>query len=267
MTYAQRDVSIDDSAPIEFYEFVTPLAVYRYHDSDANNTLVFRGVEYKSLIIVRGPIDIGSKSVEQNIDISIPFIAQLAKDVAFLKDVTSLTVRIDRAHLGEFGDYRTIWTGTGTAYKSAGVETVISTKQGQRKRGTGNGLLGTFVQLTCNHEIYGDLCKASRAAHTTTSTIVLIGEKAVTVADDGVDDDQLKAGVMVNTRTGEARMMTGNQSNVIGLTAPFNDLLIGDTVEMSKGCMLTWRMCRDTFDNSDNFGGFPYVPRELPTSG
>ena len=84
--------------------------------------------------------------------------------------------------------------------------------------------------------------------------MTLVGTSNVTVVADGFDDAYLKAGEIVCARSGERRMILNNVANTITINYPFNDLRIGDTVELTAGCDHSFSTCTAKFSNhSYNF--------------
>ena len=61
--------------------------------------------------------------------------------------------------------------------------------------------------------------------------------------------------------TGYKRTITKLVDGVIYLLDPWIfPVEVGDAFTMLPGCDHTLDTCRDTFDNLDHFGGFPYIP-------
>src|SRR5690606_23628846 len=74
-------------------------------------------------------------------------------------------------------------------------------------------------------------------------------------------DSELKAGEIVNTRTGEKRGIYDNNSNIVTISYPFVDIIPGDEVELVYGCdHKRTGHCRLRFDNVVNYGGFDFIP-------
>lgn len=266
MSYAERETSVHDAAPIELYEFLAPGGkAYRYHDADESEPIIFNGAVYTALEIERGATVIGSDAFAQTTDVKVPYRCAIAVDGAYLENIGNTTLTVYRAHRGELGDYRTVWTGQVLHFATDDLVTTIQCQQGVKRVGA-EGLQGTFIKTTCNHILYGVRCGVSKAAHTTTARVTSIGTSAVTVDDDGVDNELLKAGEVVNTRTGETRMAINNVDNVITLNMAFTDIEVGDTLNLSKGCILTPRVCQTVFNNGRRFGGFSFVPKQLLTA-
>jgi hypothetical protein len=264
MSYETQDVSVHDGQPIECFEFVGTLTTYRFCNGPED--VMVDGLTYIPLNIERTAIEIGS-ILEANVtmDFIVPYDCPLAMEYGGEETPENLEVRVIRIHRG--GDWTTdfevIWNGTALGYSRSGDIFSISTGSTIQAE-----LLSTiasvYYQTTCNHVLYDARCKVNKAANTTSALITLVGDTAVTVDNDGVADDQLNAGEIVNTRTGERRMVLRNLANVITIGYPFIDAVPGDTVSLVKGCSHAFSECKLKFNNILNYGGFMYVPDANP---
>lgn len=257
MSYASIDTSIQDGQPVHFFEFDTPAKTYRYNDSDRELTL--GGQLYAPLQIDFDEIETAiALSQNERVALRVPFDCELAVDTGYLITPDFLSIVVTRAHAQELENFKVVWTGEAMRFTTQGLFLVIET-QFRLVRDFSRSLLRVFYQRICNHRLYDDRCKVSKSAHTTQSEVVSFSNLAVVVLNDGVADEQLVAGTIRNTRTGETRIITSNLANTIGITHPFSDIQAGDNMEMSKGCLHNREDCVLKFDNYVNFGGFDKV--------
>lgn len=265
MTYASYDQSVEDGSPIECYLFTGTGGTWRYTDADEEVTV--DGLVYQPLSgIERTTVEVGSLiDSRMTIDIQLPVDSDLAQKFAFLKTQDSLNVEIRSVHRGSnfATEWRMEWQGITLFYTSSGRITSIQTGTAIQSavQARANSI---YYQTTCNHVLFDERCKVLRGDHTTTSVVTAIEGNEITVADDGVANNDLRAGEVKNLRTGERRFVLGNSLNVIDIGFPFDDLILGDEVEMVKGCIHTFSECNVKFANLDNFGGFMYVPSSNP---
>jgi hypothetical protein len=263
MTYAAQDNSVHDGEPVEFFKFVSPNKTYRYNDGDA--PLYLAGELYEPLAITRGAIEVGvSLAGASTVDIEIPFDSELAVEQGYLLTPDYLEVTIYRGHRGSdlTSDYSTIWQARARGFSIKGLLLTIQTIPAL-VMSFEVPMLNVYYQVLCNHRLYDERCKVNKSLHTTTATVTVVGGAAVTVDDDGVGDSELKAGEIRNVRTGERRMIVDNLVNVIDLSFGFTDIEVGDTVTLSKGCLHNYAACLG-FNNTDNYGGFRFIPRNNP---
>jgi len=132
-------------------------------------------------------------------------------------------------------------------------------------------------QRTCNH-VLGDAatCKVNLASSTFTKTTTILeldrNTKLVTVdLGTGISSDFFRGGRMLYQPTGEVMSVLwsdklGTGSKVRLALRNWNPALtVGETVQITAGCRRTSDDCHTKFNNSANFGGFPFVPNRNPT--
>jgi hypothetical protein len=132
-------------------------------------------------------------------------------------------------------------------------------------------------QRTCNH-VLGDAktCKVNLASSTYTKTTTILeldrATKLVTVnLGTGISSDFFRGGKMIYQPTGETLSVLwsdklGTGSKVRLALRTWNPALtVGEGVTVTAGCRRTTDDCHIKFNNSANFGGFPFVPNRNPT--
>lgn len=264
MTYDTRDKSVHDSEPIECYKFVGTLGTYRYTDNPVEITV--NGELYVPVQIDRSTIEVGSViGAIQTMDFDVPFDTVIAEVYGGLITPEELRVEVRRVHRGDnyATDWKMIWRGKSVGYNLSGRIFTVGT-QNKLQTDLDAGVNSIYYQTTCNHVLYDERCKVNRAANSTVSTVVAVSDDAVEVADDGVIDNDLRAGEILNQRTGERRLVLSNLANVITIGYAFIDIIPGDTVTMVRGCDHSFTECNVKFDNLANNGGFMYVPTKNP---
>lgn len=268
MSYDSYDFSTQDGAPIECYKFTGPGITRRY--TDADELVTVNGEDYEPLAgLSRTTVEIGSViDSKMTIDINLPVTCDLAEEFALLKNKDSLNVEIRSVHRGtDFAtNWKMEWQGYTLFYTTSGRLTTVQTGTAIQAAIQSRANL-VYFQTICNHTLYDERCKVLKTDHTTTAIVTVIDGNEVTVDDDGVNNNDLRAGEMVNVRTGERRFVLGNSLNVIDVGFPFDDLVIGDEVQLIKGCIHSFSECNIKFANLDNFGGFVYVPTKNPFEG
>lgn len=264
MTYDVRDQSVHDGEPIECFKFVGTLGTYRYTDNPVEVTV--NGELYEPMQITRSTVEVGSVIGSiQSMDFDVPFDCVISEVYSGLITPEELRVEVRRVHRGD--DYATmwkmIWRGKAIGYSLSGRIFTIGTMN-KMQTDLSASINSIYYQTTCNHILFDERCKVNRAANSTVSTVVAISDDAVEVVDDGVIDNDLRAGEIVNQRTGERRLVLSNLANVITIGYAFIDIIPGDTVTMVRGCNHSFTECNVKFDNLDNYGGFMYVPTKNP---
>ena len=264
MSYDVKDTSVHDGEPIEVFKFIGTLGTYRYTDYPENVTV--NGELYITHPISRTAIEVGTliDSIT-TMDFTVLFDSDLARAHGLLATPDSLLVEVRRVHKGDnyATDWEMTWQGIAVGYSMTGRWFTIGT-QNKVQVDLNTNLAQPYYQTTCNHVLFDERCKVNKASNTSVSTVTVIGPTAITVASDGVPDGHLRAGELINQRTGERRLILDNLANVIDIGYGFIDILVGDTVSMVKGCDHSFSECQVRFSNLDNFGGFMYVPSKNP---
>jgi len=265
MSYSSYDSSVKDGAPIECFKFIGELGTYWYTNN--NEPVTVNGEVYSPLSgIKRTALETSSllDSV-QTIDITIPITCPLAVIYNFLKMPVTLDTEIRSVHRGSnfATDWRMVWRGESLRFNASGNYAMIAT-QSVVQAALGSQLNQVTFQTPCNHTVYDELCTLSPVAFTTTTTVTDIKDTVIQVVSDGNPDGKLAVGKMVNTRTGESRVIVSNVANVITIGYGFLDIVLGDTVQLIIGCDNAYSTCLNVFNNVINFSGFMFLPTTNP---
>ena len=122
-----------------------------------------------------------------------------------------------------------------------------------------------MVGMLCNWRLYdGTTCKVMASTFARGGTLTSVASTYVEADGwDDEDDDWFTFGkVQVG---GEVRMVTGHSGKRLFISAPFRFASPGDSATAWAGCDRQEETCSGKFDNLENFGGFPYVPKRNPS--
>lgn len=264
MTYLNKEHSAYDSAPIEGYIFSGAFGTLLYNNTAETHTI--NGMVFEPLQIERSDIEITTSLGSQTtVDIHVPSNSEIAAIYGFEKFPKDLTVQILRVHRGDdfATEWRRIWKGAGLDTSTRGVRTTIKTGNLIQSKLAGYMSLPVY-QKQCNHILYDARCKVDKPSNTFTTTVTKIRLNKINVNDDQSVNGGLVGGQMVNQRTGETQTIVGNVDNEIKVYYPFTDIIIGDTVDLIRGCKHNIQDCEFTFNNLSNYGGFIHIPTVNP---
>jgi len=119
-------------------------------------------------------------------------------------------------------------------------------------------------QLTCNHAVFDSKCALTKASYAVNTIISLdITKKELISSAFGMFDDGYFIGGEI-VFGNESRSIIAHEGNTVYLMYPFIELETADIVDAYPGCDGRATTCRDTFDNIDNYLGFPFIPIENP---
>lgn len=256
------ELSLDDSQPIELYEFTSLYQSYFYtsdilqQSADSHTYQPLSGLE-------RSSITVGTHENDKDeLKVKVPLTSQIAIDWAFGEtppDMELSIKRLDRAG----GSTYLIWKGRVSTIEIQKHLAVM--KCPTRFVSILNGKVPTIlIQQQCNHVLFDEMCKVDRDDYKFTSTVAAVNGSLVTLDDLGSELDVFYTnGELLNLETGERRTISAKTSYVVKLIYSMN-ISVGDSVEVTLGCdhiRESPQGCQK-FNNLPNFGGFPYIPGE-----
>ena len=130
--------------------------------------------------------------------------------------------------------------------------------------------LRRHYQLGCPHVLYGDQCRADKAAATVTTTVAGISGNSLTLPpgwNGAFSAAQFTEGMVEWTNDDgatERRKILSVSGNVLLIGGLLRDLDVSDSVNAVLGCNHQMSDCQDVFDNIHNFGGCPWIPTKSP---
>lgn len=271
MTFGDYEASRTQGRPITLYKFFVQDNVYAYTDNE--QIIPFSGDDYLPIVIDRTSITASGTTDKAALTISMP--KNLALPDLFLifppSDVVSLT--IFQGHPAYEVDFQAVWTGRVLSCsrdnKSVANLTCEPIRSSMRRPG-----LRRRWQYGCPHAVYGDQCRASRAANTVTATLGSISNNVVLAFPagwNGAFDAATFLDGMVNFV--DAAGMTHSRT-ILDADVPNNRLTIthaiaglanGATMSITRGCDHLETGCT-ALNNINNYGGDPWIPLKNPVS-
>lgn len=267
MTYAQKDRSVQDGQPVEFFKFTGPFGTFRY--TSDNEPGVCEGELYSVIPggVTRTTIEVTSVADSAvTMDFALPADSPVPQLYCFKRTPELMTVEVRSAHRGD--DWNTEfmieWIGYGLETSVRGDFATIRTGSIIQTRLQGN-VANVYYQRMCNHILGDERCKVDLGDWTLTATITKVQNQIITVDNDGTGNTELKAGEIVNVRTGERRGIYNNVDNRISVSYPFIDLVVGDEVNLIFGCdHRRLGDCKLRYNNVINYGGTDFTPITNP---
>ena len=265
--YRDKEQSISQSAPIEGYKFVGTFKTYRYTSSDKAEYIA--GELYLPIAVKRPRANAGTQDDDNlSLDLVFPFDCEVVLDYAYSLSPPTLELTVLRAQRDSDTSivWEPFWKGKVRGFSIAGREATIKVPsifslllQGE--------VPNVYYQAPCNHVLYDEYCAVSRAANTYEGDVLSVNSTQVTVDGLAAVTNELAAGELVNTRNGERRLILSNVGTLAEVAYPFVDLIVGDTVQLVRGCDHSFATCKAKFANGINFGGYPYIPADNPFEG
>lgn len=264
MTSEARDLSIQDGAPIELWEFMVYGQKYRY--TTASEDYVFDSQTYLSPgALSHSEFEETTEIPKNNITLSVPIDFEILDYYDDVPPDDVILLSIFETHRGE-DDAALKWTGSvlnGMRNEEGGELTCENIYTSLRRTG-----LRRIYSRACPHVLYGPACKAQDTAFRiqvqldSVDGINITSSVLATFADGrfagGLLEYEPTPGRIhrrgLKTHAGNAAVMTHALPGLDGLAQVF----------LYPGCKHDLPDCDDFFDNVENYGGFPFVPRQNP---
>lgn len=265
MSYDVKDRSVASGEPVECYEFVTAHKTWRF--TSYHSAITMAGEVYEPLPITRSTIETGSIiDTLQTMDFNVPSDHEIAQTFCYTLSPRNLDVTVRRGHIGDdlSVDFKVEYVGEILGASPAGNWGIIRTGNKLQSKLNGN-LSSVIYQKLCNHKLFDERCKVVKADFTESAVVTKVQGQIITVDDMVFAADELIGGEMVNTRTGESQGIISNDFNILRIGFTFFDIVVGDTVELTRGCNhVRLGDCKTVFDNVVNYGGFDHIPEVNP---
>ena len=254
MTFLGLDLSRDDSAPIEFYEFILGTEVWRYTTAATDQVL---GVQtYTAAVIKRSDKELTGEITGKRLTITVAGYDPLVDKYKNAVPPEPMSVKVYRRHRNDVG-FIVVWSGVVRSVNWANTTAALACEH--IAMAVGRVGLYRFYQTLCSHIWGGPSCRVSSEDFKTTAVISSADSTSISCSTAQVDG-YFKNGF---ARYGnDYRMITSSTMSLIEVSFPFYEITPGETIDLYAGCDRLLGTCVEKFNNSINFGGCPYVPSQ-----
>lgn len=269
MAFVDVEPSEYSGRPLEFYRFETGGNVYRFTSAPQEWVIEDSGTAaadgtYTPAPLFCSPVKHARDTSSLDIQINCPRDFQIAQLFRAWVPDTEMLINIYRRHQGDtdrVGQNALInwFSGLVRACDRQGstAELICEPHQSKMQR---LGLSKPY-QPQCNLQLGGTRCGVDLAAFTHTVTVTDIDGLVVTVSGmPALASDYFQAGKMVRA-DGSRRSITLQDGSDLSLLLDFEDLEIGEEVEIVAGCKRDHETCLNKFNNILRFFGFMTTPR------
>lgn len=264
MTYTASEKSKHSGKPLELYRYNGTYQVFRYTSSPV--PIMYQApdeaeqFEYLPLATKRSAVQHTTQNDDTSeVTIDLPVTSELVAIYGFQISPPDLYLTIFRGH--NPGEYVRYWQG-----HVENISVVRGTATIRVPSPLASALSADFpnvyYQTPCNHNLGDAQCKVDLDDWLITTAVVTAPGKVVNVTAVGAMTGKLVGGDAV-LASGERRMIVSQVANAITVNYPFANANPGDVITLIAGCDLAHAGdCKTKFDNTINFGGFPYIPSE-----
>lgn len=263
--------SVQDSEPVDLYEFVNGLKIWR-HTSGVRD-IIWQGKLYEAIACDRSEPGINIISGATTLTVKLPPTHDIPKrwTSAGGTPPREITVKLIRLQNG-VSIAEQIWSGSidnieftdGTA--NLKIPSRFTSYVSRQMSLVSAGRM-------CPHVLYDTRCEVDPTAFTISVPVLYAAGRVlqVDVGDVTRKGDWFALGDITHTASGEPMLITECEeitptSNVMELTllAPIYELKTGDMVTIRAGCDHMALTCKNKFNNMPNFGLFPNLPDKNP---
>lgn len=279
MSFNDREQGEFTGAPITLLRFESDAMSAPILYTDITAPVMHGGEMYMPI-----PVSVGGFTASESLDKSalqlvVPTDSAVPMLIRYYPLGGTIQLTILYGHDGDpANEFLTVWSGRVqqvTHQDSAGTATLDCEPVSTSMKRTG---LRRNYQRLCPHVLYGNKCRADKALHTVSASVIAVSGDRVTVSGYMPDGAQFKGGIINWTRNlagqvplRDMRMITevSAQASVTEFKCmgPVLGLYEGDTVHVSKGCTHGLDACTDIFNNAPNYGGMPWIPTDNPSGG
>jgi uncharacterized phage protein (TIGR02218 family) len=276
MSFQTQEESVEDGAPIELYKIE---GASNFYYTSGSVEFTYDGATYTPVAMSRSGPTVSVKPSSGGLSLKFPFDDPFV--TRYLAGVPPVPDRITvyQTHLSDStGEVKPFWSGPVSGVKFSGEEATVT---------VGGVAARTQVQIptntfswACNHVLYGPRCGVSEPDYRFSVLITAISDDRTTLSiiDSELAFDSLvvadsmyfNGGRLTPSGSGKQRMMLNFQRPSAGiysvkLMVPLDDTVsVDDTVTISAGCNRSAQVCNYRFNNSERYGGFPFIPTLNP---
>lgn len=260
---------------IELYRFARNEDIWTYTSSP--EAVTYNSEVYLPVPIGRNNIELKDELAKANLEIQMDTDNPMA--VTLLNYIFDGIVTFT-LFLQEDAAFSTLWKGRLANIKPSNSKFILnfeSIATSMRRPG-----LRARYQRNCRHALYHRGCSLDLEDFAVNALAVSVDHNILEVPDAALEPDGYYLGGMVRAPDGTLRMIIAHTGAYLKLTRQFNNVLIGvgygynygnlyggEPVEiiLYPGCDRTKSTCISKFNNLENFGGFPYIPKKNPFGG
>jgi len=272
MSFKEQEQSTESAAPIELYK-ITGSESFFYTSSSVEYT--YAGDVYKPIPITRTAPTVNDKETSGSLTIKFPFNNEFV--TRYLRGVPPSPdlIQIYRLHLSDTAqEVFPFIAGSVSGVKFKEQEATVTISALPAKT-SGQIPTKTFSWM-CNHVLYDSSCKVSATDFTFDFSISSVSSDGVslTLTDSGLAAAEIatdvaffNGGTLTTGVSGDQRMLirlTQPDANInsyqVDLMVPIDDVSVGQAVSVSAGCDHSVHKCHTRFANTENYGGFTFIP-------
>jgi uncharacterized phage protein (TIGR02218 family) len=262
VTFSTLETSVYDGRPDEFYRFTQDTTSWLYTSSEQALSHPTWGTATPAAIRRNAPSmakETRASTLTLDVDPALSIVGLFASG----SPNQPVWLTVARMHRGDT-DPMTFWTGQVRGLVRRGARCELSCEPADKI------LHRSPLRLTfgsqCPLRLYGTRCGVSAASYTHAATLTDVDGTDVQATEFGLHPDGYFTGgelLWGNTST----LVAAHIGNTLTLWQEIEGLTAGASVSVLEGCNHLWKKadgsdgdCIAKFNNSENYGGFPWIP-------
>lgn len=248
------------------YRFEYNNKSYCYADYYGKNPIFFKGEYYTVSVISNDDIETNNKSAfkEKLIQIELTIKDELY-DLA-LDNRSILSYKIYEVFLDDPSSYIIRSIGTIKTKKTENEKMIL---EGQEPEGMLQvTTLDAVFSEQCYYNIYDDFCELNIEDWQFQTRVLVISNDSLTITLENfpADPETFRGGLFFTTTNNVETIIDLDATNkTVKIQNDFkNDLKVGDIIKIAPTCSYNYSICKNTFNNLDNFSGFIYMDGSTP---
>lgn len=268
MAFDTLERSIFGGSPIELYEFFILGQAWRYTTDD--RTVTFNGADYLAApLLMRDSIRVTGNIDRSTFTVKVRGDFPIADEFRVAPPSEPVQLRIYKKHRGD-SDFIINWRGrvNGCVWEED-VAVLQCTPITSSMKQPG---LRRAYSLQCPFALYDSACRVDRNEFIVVGEVTAMSGLDITLdTAAGLDTDWFAGGyVLWENATGrqDTRMVTASTAaGVLTVQNTTIGLEVGSVLQAYPGCDHNISTCVSKFNNSERFGGFPFIPKTNPFGG
>lgn len=261
MTFTANEISLEGGSPIELYDLV--LGTESYHLTTSEESVVVGPITYTPTVIRRQAIRIGPEERAAVLEIEMPSDHPFVQRYITIVPGSEAILTIRRLHrLDGVTPEVLVWfkgIARSVGFSDDGFRASVAVLP---ITGTLERSIPRFLYSNlCNHVLYDSGCKVEQNSFRHIGTIsTTIGSTVVVPGSNGFVNGFFNGGFLSLDGGKDFRLVLEHTGDNLRMLLPFPGNVVGAPVQVFAGCEHTLPVCKNKFDNVQNYGGFAFVP-------
>lgn len=264
MAFSDYEYSLEDGEPIELYRFVINGSEYYLTSSQESYTDVLGNVHAVSPI-KRGELKDTNNEASSKVNFEFPYEDSFSEFIQTNSSTSTITIDVFKVHLNDPDNEKVLlWSGRVVDKRRSNYKYILSAEPYMNYLNR-SGMRGHYQRI-CRYTLYKEGCYADPTPNKQEFTVT--GQLGNVLNVDGSPTPLMYVGGFVRIKgTKFSRMVLTHSGSSLSLSSGFTNISVGDVVEIFAGCNHSLSDCSNKFNNTHNFGGFPWIPGKNPMGG